>query len=569
MKFYKISLKWQFIIVMAFVAMPFIALLTYHISEEKKQETKDAKGIAISLAHNISIQQKNAEAYTRQMLSLISKLPELQEDKPDSSKLSQIFRNVLSENPQFAIVLSALPNGKAHAAAIPFSPFSIADRKYYKDVIRTRSFAIGEFAKSRLTNKAVLHYALPVLNSKGEIKIILIASFDLIQYQNLLSVSTLPQGSDFAFYDYSGRMLYHSRSHQKFLGKRGSPEIQGAINAKTDEGSYFSESGNGEKRLIAFVRIHIEKDSPYMYIVISSPEPQAFKDSDLFFSKDIIFLGIAILLSLVISFCFRNFIFKNIDKLVSFANKLREGDLSSKSDLDYTSKEIGSIAQSLDSLAESLNTREVERDAAIKNLKIVTERLEVAVSSARIGIWEWNLHTHKLFWDSQMFELYHTNPSDFTFTIADWMKKLHHEDSLRFEEELHHSIRHKKQHKTTFRVKNGYKGFKNVRCYFNVISDANGKAHRLTGVNWDISERVLLEHELTRSKEKSEELATKLKIQIEAHLYSLKEKISTIYQKTEKVQGLNLDTELNDLQNLISECREDITVELNKIQESK
>lgn len=568
MKFYNISLKWQFIIIMAFVAMPFIVLIIYQIREEKNQETKEAKEAAISIARNIGIQQKNAEAYTRQMLSLISKLPELQDEKPDSSQLSQIFRNVMSENPQFAVVLSALPNGNAHAAAIPFKPFSVADRKYYKDVIRTRSFAIGEFAKSRLTNKAVLHYALPVLNSRGEIKLLLIASFDLIQYQNLLSVSTLPQGSDFAFYDYSGRMLYHSRSQQKYLGKRGSPEIQGAINAKNDEGSYFSENDNGEKRLIAYVRINIEKDSPYMYIVITTPQSQVIKAPELIFSKDIALLFLAILISLIISLYYRKLIFKNIDKLVSFANKLKEGDLSLKSNIDYSPKEIGSIAQSLDSLAESLAHKEAERDVAIKNLKTITERLEVAVNSARIGIWEWDLHTHKLFWDSQMLDLYNANPDDFKFTISHWMKMLHPEDAHRFEEELHHSIRHKKNHKTTFRIRHGHKGYKNVRCYFNVISGANGKALRLTGVNWDITERVLLEHELTRSKEKSEELATNLKLQVETLLVSLKEKISVIQKRTEEISDLNV-SDITHLKNLISECGNDIANELKDLSETK
>ncbi|HEX3007627.1 MAG TPA: cache domain-containing protein, partial [Bacteroidales bacterium] len=280
MKFRNISIKWQFIVIITLVALPYLLLSFYNLREEKKKETDQAQKLAISTARNIGFQQKNSEASTRQMLLLLAKLPELQDPKLDSEKLSLLLKSVTSNNPQFAVVLAALPNGDVFAAATPFTPFSVSDRKYYKDVLRTHSFAVGEFAKSRLTNRFVLHYALPVLDDKQNIKLILIASFDLTQYQNLLSVSSLPKGSDFAFYDYSGRTLYHSLGPQKFIGKRGVAEIQNIKSSESDEGSYFGVDDNGVKRLYGYVRMNIEKESPYMYIVISTPISQAFKEAN-------------------------------------------------------------------------------------------------------------------------------------------------------------------------------------------------------------------------------------------------------------------------------------------------
>ncbi|NJK94498.1 MAG: PAS domain-containing protein [Bacteroidales bacterium] len=145
------------------------------------------------------------------------------------------------------------------------------------------------------------------------------------------------------------------------------------------------------------------------------------------------------------------------------------------------------------------------------NLKVLSERFEIAANSARIGIWEWDLLTHKVFWDKMMFELYNVDKQNYKETIPDWLKNLHPDDAVRFEEELHHSIRHKINHKTSYRIKNKQQGYKNIRCYFNIITDVNGKAIRVTGVNWDITERVLLESELVRAKESSEEKIRNIK----------------------------------------------------------
>jgi len=566
MKFRNISLKGQFVLIILLITMPFILLAVYNLSEEKRKESEHAKNLAISLARNIGIQQKNSEASTRQMLSLIAKLPELQLEELNSEMLNLLFKDVLSENPQFAVVLAALPNGDAYAAAIPFKPFSISDRKYYKDVLRTRSFSVGEFAKSRLTNRAVLHYAMPVIDfNNNNIKLILIASFDLAQYQNILSVSTLHEGSDFAFYDYAGRLLYHSRNQQKYLGKRGSPEIQQAIGSLTGEGAYYSEGEDGSKRLYGFIRINIENDSPYMYVVVSTPLSKAFNNADNAFYRNIALSILAVLIGLFISLYYKNFIFKNVDKLVKIANQFKDGDLTARTNVDYSLGETGSLARALDTMAESMQNRETERDLVHKNLQVLTERFEIAVNSAKIGIWEWDLLTHKVFWDQQMYVLYNTESLNFKGSLPYWMKYIHPEDSVRFEEELHHSIRYKKPHKTSFRIKTDSKDYKNIRCYFNIISDKNGKAIRVTGVNWDITERILLETELTLSKEEIEEKVSMLKSELEKTLSSMRQKLTLVIETTDKIADFDTKNELISLKKNITQWGNDSIEELNSI----
>ena len=513
------------------------------------------------------MQQKNAEAYTRQMLSLIAKLPELQAPFPDNNTLNSLYKTVLSENPQFAVILSALPNGDVNASSIPFKPFSVKDRKYFKDVMRTRSFSAGEFAKSRLTNRPVFHYALPVLDSRDSVKLILIASFELAQYLNILSVSSLPKGSDIAFYDYSGRILYHSTAQQKLIGKRDSPKIQQAILSTSDEGSFIAEDEPGIKRLYGFVRINIEKESPYMYIVISSPMAEALKDTNQEFYKNIGLTAFAILFSIFIFTFYKKYIFRNIEKLVLTAKKYEDGDLSARTGIDYEEGETGALAMAMDNMAEILQHKEVEKDNIARNLKTLTERLEITVSSVKIGVWEWNLTNQKVYWNDQMYALYNVDIKNFKETLDDWIKHLHPDDAAKFEEELHHSIKHKNNYKTTFRIKNPQRGYKNIRCYFNVVCDINGKAQHVTGINMDITKSVYLENELSHTKEMLETKVASLKSDIKTSLSIFSSKFDLLIDHLEKADKNLSPEEFSHIKHQIILWRNDISEELQQISE--
>lgn len=560
MRFQSLSIKWQFMLIISLVAMPFIILSVYNLRSEKVREIEQAKRVAINTARSIGVQQKFTETSTKQLLALFSKLPEIQNGKPDSTVLNDLFAKILAENSQFAIFLAALPNGNIYAAAFPFKPFSITDRKYYKDVLRTRAFTVGEFAISRITNKQVIHYAFPVFDKNDSLKLILIASYDLSQYQNILSVSNLDPESDFAFYDFAGKVLYHSVSHLKYSGIKGNPEIQEVIQTGNPEGSYISEGDDGNKRLCSYIRIKAGDETPYMYIVVSTPIKKAFKVASRNFYINICLILLAIIVSVSILVYYKVYIFRKADKLLYTADQLRSGELSSRTGLDYSHGELGLLAHALDNMAISLQKREIERDTAISSLKILSERFEIAASAAKVGIWEWDLITQKVFWDKLMFDLYQINPEDFKATIPDWMKRLISDDAARFEEELHQSIRQKKNHKTSFRILDRNRGVKNIRCYFNTILDKNGKPIRIVGVNWDITERILLENELTKAKESAEAKILQVKLHLADSLEMLRELELQLKDETDTIDS-KANKERNCL-NSVSRIMENLQNEL-------
>jgi PAS domain-containing protein len=71
------------------------------------------------------------------------------------------------------------------------------------------------------------------------------------------------------------------------------------------------------------------------------------------------------------------------------------------------------------------------RKRAEIQLQNLSTRLELAVQSAQIGIWEWDVITDTLLWDDRMYQLYGLAPEDFSGHSQDFQNRLHPDDAAR------------------------------------------------------------------------------------------------------------------------------------------
>jgi PAS domain S-box-containing protein len=156
--------------------------------------------------------------------------------------------------------------------------------------------------------------------------------------------------------------------------------------------------------------------------------------------------------------------------------------------LDHTGAVIGTFGLSRDITAR----REME-----EALRTVNQRFKVAADSAGLGVWEYNLQTGTLEWDQRMYELYGVTASMGHQPYTLWSNHLHPDDRERSERELTAAIAGGPPFNTTFRVVlPGQGGIRYLRAAAHVERDAQGQALRMTGVNFDVSERMRAEAEL-------------------------------------------------------------------------
>ncbi len=156
----------------------------------------------------------------------------------------------------------------------------------------------------------------------------------------------------------------------------------------------------------------------------------------------------------------------------------------------------------LDSDGQIVGTFGVSRDITVRRqmetaLQETNERFRLAASSVGIGVWEYDLVADTMVWDERMYELYGCSAVGGRLPYTLWRENVHPEDLARSERELQAAIEGIRPFDTTFRVIAPDGSIRHIKAAARVMRDAQGRAQRLIGVNFDVTERALLDAELS------------------------------------------------------------------------
>ena len=141
----------------------------------------------------------------------------------------------------------------------------------------------------------------------------------------------------------------------------------------------------------------------------------------------------------------------------------------------------------------------------------LSQRLKLALDTSKIGIWELNLDTGELTWDSRMLELYDV-PKGRDHTKYDvWSECLHPDDRVRAEKEYWDAIDSGGMYHSDFRVLLQDGSPRWIRAIGAVHTNNRGQRYVL-GVNWDVSSDIQLKTRLMKAKQSAEDRNRELEI---------------------------------------------------------
>ena len=136
-------------------------------------------------------------------------------------------------------------------------------------------------------------------------------------------------------------------------------------------------------------------------------------------------------------------------------------------------------------------------------------RLELALETSQIGVWEHNLSEEEILWDLQMHKLYQTGISDSKVSSTVWLNALHPDDVEQAIADFDAAIVKKGFYNSQFRIilPNGEVRYLRSRAHFFEGPDG---APSFIGAEWDVTADVLLNRELTDQKAVAEARAVAL-----------------------------------------------------------
>lgn len=142
-----------------------------------------------------------------------------------------------------------------------------------------------------------------------------------------------------------------------------------------------------------------------------------------------------------------------------------------------------------------------EKKKAELKYQEVADRLKIATHNANIGIWEYDILENSLIWDDNMYNLYGIKKGDFSGEYEAWEAGVHPEDKERGGQEIALAISGEKEFDTEFRVLWPNGTVRNIKAIANTERNSKGKAIKMTGANWDITELTRTQLKLERHEE--------------------------------------------------------------------
>jgi len=132
-------------------------------------------------------------------------------------------------------------------------------------------------------------------------------------------------------------------------------------------------------------------------------------------------------------------------------------------------------------------TEQRERE---RELRQAERRLSLAIAAADAGVWEWDIENEELYWEDSMAELVGLDTETFGGTYEDFIAGVHPEDRAAVERTVRGALRRGDGFEMEYRFRHERGEYLWLLTRAQLLTDAEGRAERVTGISVDISERV-------------------------------------------------------------------------------
>ena len=136
-----------------------------------------------------------------------------------------------------------------------------------------------------------------------------------------------------------------------------------------------------------------------------------------------------------------------------------------------------------------------ERKRAEETLRENKSRLDLAIRSANMGVWSWDIHENKRYFDHKVCYLLGIDQAKFTGTADDFFNVVHPDDREMLKSALTRTIEQGVPYETEYRAVWPDGSVHYIIARAKLFRDETGQPLRVNGLAWDITERKLAEEQ--------------------------------------------------------------------------
>ncbi|NUR18074.1 MAG: PAS domain S-box protein [Gemmatimonadaceae bacterium] len=375
--FARLRLRPQLMLLALVAMLPFVVLVIVNVSELAEQEDAAVRARTAALARAAS---ERVSDHVHQVDALLLVLSRVVSTRPsDALRNDTLLRSVKRRLPAFYNDVAVwLPNGdnvgSSRDSSVDRARSNVADRKYFREAVRTRGTGIGEPAISRSTGDWTVGVARAIVARDGSLIGVVSATTRLTRLGELLTTASLPAGSVVTLFDEDGRVLARSLEPDRWLGRDAS--VSAVFRLSRDAGAETVEvpGVDGVPRLTGFMRV---ADVPWT-VAVGVPADAAMAPVRAAIGRNLALAGLALTAALFLAAWLGGRTARPLGTLAADAAAFGGGALSHRTAVDGTD-EIGMLGRAFNDMARTVE----QRTAAVLTTEARARRL---IESNLIGI---------------------------------------------------------------------------------------------------------------------------------------------------------------------------------------
>jgi signal transduction histidine kinase/ActR/RegA family two-component response regulator len=363
------SLRWRLLLLVGLAILPLVALTVTTGIRERQHAMSGAEANLLRLTRLAAANEAQSLEGARQILRDLTSVPAII-GPPDGC--DELLASIMAKNDDFVNFGLIDLHGNVICSAVPRNAtVNLADRSHFQRAIAERRFIAGNYVFGRVVRKHTVNLTYPVMHG-NTVSGVLFAAIDLSNLDRFVADIKLPAGSLLWTLDGEGTVISRRPALADWVGRKMTGAA--ALLAATRTAPAMLTDADGVERLYASAPVGKNGLSEYS-VLIGVPRDAILADAIHGQWLAMIGLSITVLMAALAAWFGGNvLVLRRLRMLAETADLIASGSLSTRTGISYGKEEISQLARSLDEMAQALEAKERERDAAQARLVAADQR---------------------------------------------------------------------------------------------------------------------------------------------------------------------------------------------------
>ena len=363
------SLRARLLLLVTLATLVPAILLGIRFFQNRAAEIDAALARLATIANNVTYDLDEKIQGTAQLHFGLARAVNL--DNSSRAECSAFLSAVREEYAQYTGILTIAPNGKLFCDSLRTDrDLDLTDCDYFKRALVTKDAVTIQPAFGRLTGISVLQVAYPARTPEGELKFVLLASYNLQKFIDF-HILRLSGAVDILLVDKAGTVLVspHSETWTKPNGTSiENTDLFRLAAGKTDGRAREVTGIDGSTQFWAVVETPAIRDAG-LYVMVGMPRDGLVAAANKRLYEDLVIVGIiALLLFAGVWTLAEISVRRQVGRIAAMAKTLGAGDLGVRIPAPYPTGELGLLMQELNATAQSLQGQHAAIDELNRKL---------------------------------------------------------------------------------------------------------------------------------------------------------------------------------------------------------